>query len=329
MTTDATGPTIEALRALFLFAEEGESKTVGNLLGVHASGISRRLRPFRKAGLLKKMGSGLALTERGRQTLPALRCLLRQYDQLARWLKEQAREPPQALVVATGAPGAAYYLPPALALLRNRLPSCAVRVHVCRGRERIRGVADGSFDLAIVSHDADQVRMTAGTTEAEAGLQLEALADHSLCLLARQQTDEAQTLEQLPEEQTVLLTWLARFELVGLDPRSGLRRQLEQRLRAAGLQLRFGPDAGGWQAAREYARCGLGVALMPLSLLEPADRNTCVLRRLPSDVHVRDHLIRRHGDLNEGQEVLCQSLREAAREREGQVRARWQGLGFG
>lgn len=329
MTTDATGPTIEALRALLLFAEKGESKTVGSLLGVHASGISRRLRLFQEAGLLKKIGPGLALTVRGRQALPALRGLLRQYDQLSRWLKEPAREQPQALVVATGAAGAAYYLPPALALLRKRLPSCAVRVQVCRGRERIRGVADGSFDLAIVSHDADQVWTTAGTTEEQAGLEIETLADHSLCLLALQHTDAAETLGQLPEEQTVPLAWLARFELVGLDPHSGLRRQLEQRLRAEGLQLRFGPDAGGWQAARAYARHGLGVALMPLSLLEPADRNTCVLRLLPADLQVRDQLIRRRGELNEGQEILCQALREAAHECEGRLRARWQGTVFG
>ena len=234
MPTDATGPTIEALRALLLFAEKGESKTVGSLLGVHASGISRRLRLFQKAGLMKKVGSGLALTVRGREALPALRGLLRQYDQLSRWLKEPAREQPQALVVATGAAGAAYYLPPVLALLRKWLPSCAVRVQVCRGRDRIRGVADGSFDLAIVSHDADQVRTPIGATETETSLEFEELAHHSLCLLARQQTEAAETLRQLPVEQTVPLVWLARFELIGLDPRSGLRRQLE-RVRPAKL----------------------------------------------------------------------------------------------
>jgi DNA-binding transcriptional LysR family regulator len=130
----------------------------------------------------------------------------------------------------------------------------------------------------------------------------------------------------LLEGQTVPPSWLARFDLVGLDPRSGLRRQLEQRLRAEGLGLRFGPDAGGWQAAREYARHGLGVALMPLSLLEPPDRDTCVLRLLPEDVQVRDRLVWRRGETSEGQEALRQALGEAARGRAAEVRARWGGI---
>src|SRR5262249_38269159 len=161
----------------------------GELLGVHASGVSRRLRPFQEAGLLTKVGPGLVLTERGRRALPALRSLLRQYDQLARWLREAAREGPQAPVVAARAPRAAYSLPPALALLRGRLTGWAVRVHVCRGRDRIRGVADGSFDLAVVSHDGDQVRAAAGGT-----LEGEPLADHRLCLLAARRTAAGEML---------------------------------------------------------------------------------------------------------------------------------------
>ena len=51
MATDATGPAVEALRALLLFAEQGEGKAVGELLGVHASGVSRRLRPFQEAAI--------------------------------------------------------------------------------------------------------------------------------------------------------------------------------------------------------------------------------------------------------------------------------------
>jgi DNA-binding transcriptional LysR family regulator len=325
MTVDATGPAVEALRVLLAFSEQGEGKAVARSLGIDASGVSRRLRQFQKSGLLAKAGPGLTLTERGRQALPAVRELLRQYDQLARWLVER-ESAPRELSIATGSSGAAYYLPPVLALLKKRRPDWSVRGHVCRGRDRIRGVADGSFDLAVVSHDTDQVQAAAGATGGEGVVEVEHLVDHRLCLLAGRNTPAGVTLGRFLESQAAPLSCLAEFELVGLDARSGLRRQIEQRLRADGRALRFGPDAGGWQAAREYARHGLGVALIPLSMLEPTDRDNCVLRLLPDDCCVRDLLLRRQGEPGEGQAALRQALLEAAQDRGEKVRRRWSGL---
>jgi DNA-binding transcriptional LysR family regulator len=325
MAVDSTGPALEALRALLAFAEQGEGKAVARILGVDASAVSRRLRQFQKAGLLAKAGPGLAMTERGRQALPAVRELLRRYDQLSRWLAEH-ESAPQVLTVATGGSGAAYYLPPALVLLKDRLPDVVVRGHVCRGKDRIRGVADGSFDLAIISHDTDQIQAAAGTAGVEVGVEVRRLADHPLCLLAGRKTPAGVALGQILESQKAPLSCLAEFELVGLDARSGLRRQIEQRLRAERRALRFGPDVGGWPAAREFARHGLGVALIPLSMLEPADREDCTLRLLPDELCVRDSLLRRDGDSSEGQTALYQALREAAQVRGEEVRRRWSGI---
>jgi DNA-binding transcriptional LysR family regulator len=325
MAVDATGPAVEALRAFLAFAEQGEGKAVAERLGINASGISRRLRQFQMAGLLAKVGPGLALTERGRQAVPAVRDLLRQYDQLTRWLASREAAP-QALTVATGSSGAAYYLPPALALLRDRLPGQVVRGHVCRGRDRIRGVADGSFDLAVVSHDSDQVLATAGTAGSEDAVRIQHLADHPLCLLAGRKTAAGVALGKMLESQTAPLSCLTEFELVGMDARSGVRRQIEQRLRAAKRSLRFGPDAGGWQAAREYARHGLGVALIPLSMLETGDRDDCVIRLLSDEIRVRDFLVERRGEPSDALVALRQAILEAARVRGDEVRRRWAGM---
>ena len=57
--------------------------------------------------------------------------------------------------------------------------------------------------------------------------------------------------------------------------RSGVRRQLEQ---AAGTNVRlsFSAEGGGWSAACEFARHGLGVAILPAaSLNRMQDRFVC------------------------------------------------------
>jgi DNA-binding transcriptional LysR family regulator len=72
------------------------------------------------------------------------------------------------------------------------------------------------------------------------------------------------------------------------EPDSGLRRELDRRFRAAGLQeqLQVVLEAGGWAVLLLYVRDGFGVGLLPRSVLRRERRDDLAVRRLPSAVAV-------------------------------------------
>src|SRR5262249_8214452 len=109
---------------------------------------------------------------------------------------------------------------------------------------------------------------------------------------------------------TVPLKKLAAFPLVGLDSQSGIRRQLEAHCRGKvpGLCFRF--EAGGWEAAKEYARHGLGVAVLPLALLAREDRKDVLVRRLPPEIRIQDLLIDRDAAMSPAHEAMKLGLKE-------------------
>jgi DNA-binding transcriptional LysR family regulator len=327
MSRQPRKPTLECLQTLLLFAEKKEAAAVAAELHVDPAVVCRRLKELRtRYGLLEKRGPGQALTRRGEEAVPAVRALLRQHEHLAEWLA--GRQPrPQVLVVATGSLTSQLYLPRALALFAEQQPGWQVQVQVRRGRERILGTADGTFDLAVVSHDPGQVAAVLVATFGEdARLEVEELGRECLCLIARKGTAAGERLARVLESQAVPPGRLADFDLIGLDAQSGIRRQLERGAVGAGRPLRFCQEAGGWAAARECAREGLGVAVVPLALLTRDDRKDLVIRLLPDDVGVRDFLICRPGAACPGHAALRQALRRAVEARRQALQDRWHGV---
>jgi DNA-binding transcriptional LysR family regulator len=309
-------PPIEDLATFCLLVQLGEMKKVANRLGIDLSAVSRRMKPFQeRLGLLTHKGSAWVPTERGREALPLIERLVRDHQALSGWLAGKSVAP-ESLVVATGSWGAVWLLPPALAQLKERLPAVQVRVRICRARERILGVRDGAIDLAVVSHEPEQVRGLTG----QSGVVVEELGQEPFALLAAANTPAGNRLRRLPEKVPVSLERLGGLELVGLDEHSGVRRQLEARLRAAGAKPpRFGIGAGGWLAAREYARLGLGVALVPLSVLARMGREGLVVRLLDTAAFcMREHLLYRADADRQALHALRAALVDAARQaREG------------
>ena len=174
-------------------------------------------------------------------------------------------------------------------------------------------MADGTFDLAIVSHDAAQIRAILAAARVElAALRLEPLADHALCLVAGKDTPFGRELCHVLEGQTVPLSMLPVFPLVGLDLQSGIRRQLEAQLRGKSPDLTFRFEAGGWEAAKEYARHGLGVAVLPLPLLARDDRREFIIRHLVPETRIQDLLIGRSAQPGLAYEAMRIALKEAA-----------------
>jgi DNA-binding transcriptional LysR family regulator len=314
MTSDAKEPSLELLRTLLEFAERGEVTAAAQALGLDKSGVSRRLGDLRdKYGLVAQRGHTPVLSEKGRTALPAIRALLRQHAQLAGWLKDQEQQT-QFLAIATGGFGARFYLPKAICRFSERQPDWQVRVQVRRGRERVLGVADGTFDLAIVSHDAAQIRaVLAGARIEPAALRIEPLAEHLLYLVAGKDTPFGRELSKVLDGQAVPLSMLSAFPLVGLDIQSGIRRQIEARFRSTKARLSFPYEAGGWEAAKEYARHGLGAAVVPFPLLTADDRKQFIVRRLPLEYRIQDSLIDRDGEQVAAQDAMKRALKDATK----------------
>ena len=315
-------PTSEALRALALLAETSSVSETARRLGVSQPVISKKLQVFKDAGacgaaLLRSDGR-LELTEAARAVLPAIEELLRRYDRVVRYLHGE-EVAPRALRIGSGSFAAEHYLPRAIAMLRPELEECQIETHVCRGRERIVGTARGAFDLSIVTHDKRQIRQVLRDERLdESLLKVERLGRHPMCVLARKDSDAGRQLQAAGEDGSIPVQRLAGWELVGPDRQSGLRRQLEDRLR--GKPLYFVAEGGGWAAAVQYARQGLGAAIVPWAVVESADKTLLVGRRLSAEFDVSDYLLTRRETSGPFLQRLEQAIKKAVRVRRSSER---------
>lgn len=286
-------PSIEALRALATLAEAGSITETARRLDVSQPVISKKLQVFKSVegcgAILLRPEDSNEFTEAGRAVLPAIRELVGRYDRIIRFLQGEVVSP-QVVRIAAGSFAAEHYLPVAISRLKAIIEDCQIETQVCRGRDRIVGTARGAFDLAVVTHDRSQIRQILQDERLDASsLVISSLARHATCVLARRDSEAGRELLAVPEDQRIPLSRLTTWELIGPDRQSGLRRQLEQRLR--GKSLYFVTEGGGWSAAKEYARQGLGVAIAPAATVRSADQETLVSRRLSPEFDVTDYLL--------------------------------------
>ena len=302
---------------------DGVLKAAAEALGVRQPAVSKRMDRWRKyrPPLVEKVGNRDVLTERGREVVAAARVICRQMDELSAFLREH-QESPSSLYLAAGSLTSQWFLAPAIAKLSAASPAASYRTRVLRGARRIRGVADGQLDLAIVSHDETQIQTLVGST----ALAVTTLSTQSLCVVAHKDSKPAAKLSQVLRGQQVPLNLLAELPPVGLDANSGVRRLLERQCVATGGRLRFEAETGGWMAAKEFARCGVGVAIVPLASMSRDDENDLVIRRLAADGGLRHCLIQRREDRRESLESAKQTLQEVAGQLDSKIERHWSGV---
>jgi DNA-binding transcriptional LysR family regulator len=292
MPVDSAGPSIEDLRTFLLLVDSEGLAAAALRIGIDQSAVSRRMKPFQERhGLIWRKGSSLVLTERGRELLPTIRAVVHDYDGLVGKLRRRTPDG-VAFTIAVGGFGAATLIPEVVARFAAGAPESAIRVRVCRGRERIAGMVDGRFDLAVLSHSLEQIRATLG----EAPVAVEPLPARPFVIVASGDSPDAQRLAGLPQDATATIRDLAGLTLVGLDEASGVRTQLERRAAEAGVDLRFGATGGGWLAAREYARHGLGAAIVPAEAVGVDESGHFTARLLDRPISPIDHLLHRRAD---------------------------------
>ena len=116
---------------------------------------------------------------------------------------------------------------------------------------------------------------------------------------------------------------------MGLDRESGLRRKIQRHLvsrKKPDLRFFSQTGMGGWPVAREYARQGLGVAVLPIACLSPNDAEDLTIRRLSDDLVMKDFLIRRAAPLTRSQRAVKDALQRAIELHERDTRRLWKNL---
>ena len=294
-----------------VFADTAGVSKAAQQLGVSQPVVSKKLQIFYVAEacgsvLLRSANGHVALTDSAHSVLPAIRELIDRYDRILGYLHGEGTAP-RILRIGTGAFAAEHYLPTVLATLRSKVEECQMETRVCRGRDRIVGTAKGQFDISIVTHDENQVRQTLREERLnEDALTITSLGRHAMCVLASRQTAAGRELLQIASTAVIPISKLAQWELIGPDNQSGIRRQLESRFERG--ELYFVAEGGGWAAAKEYARVGLGVAIVPWVTVSETDRKTMVARRLANQFAVADFVLQRRDESNPFIEQVKQAL---------------------
>ncbi|WNG90022.1 LysR family transcriptional regulator [Mycobacterium sp. ITM-2016-00317] len=130
-------------------------------------------------------------------------------------------------------------------------PGVEITLSTDNSDELLAGLADGRLDAAIVS---------IGVDEEPAGVDYQVITDEPLAAAVAPG-------HPLGRRKTVTLQGLCEFGLISLPRGTGLRSRLDQACAAAGLRPRIAFEATNPQELVQLARHGLGVALVPQSMV--------------------------------------------------------------
>jgi DNA-binding transcriptional LysR family regulator len=295
---------------------EGDATQAAEILHINQPSMSKRLAFLQHAGRilrrpwLERVGKNWRLTDEGRRVLPAVEELVHRY----RLLTDAIEEARPAVVFGCGPGGAAGFVRDAVRAFRAKHPNETFRISARPATARVEGVANGSLDLATVRLEQQEILELARRP-----LFVEDLYEDPLVLAAVPGCpafDEFQAVT----DKTVPPKAMTRFPLIVPEPQAGIRRDLDRRLRDAGVldRLKVAVEAGPWQTALGYVRDAVGVGVVPRSTV--AGHAGLVVKALspklsPANM-VRAICRRRAGsdelDLSDGAQSFFQALRDAA-----------------
>jgi DNA-binding transcriptional LysR family regulator len=290
---------LKMLHAFLTWAESSSEAEAARKLGITQPALHRKLEKFQAQigsgpRLMHRDRASWKLTAEGRVILPVIRDLVRRYEQLESHLGDR-NELPRVLRIVTGQFAAQYILPNAIAALRKNLPDCRIETHAARGRDRILGVANAQYDLALVSHTPDQVHaiIRKQLRTRERLLTCEPFVQYPFVVIAHRDSAEGRSLAKLPAKAAITADQLEGWRLIGLDPQAGLRQRLEQLADPTPLTFATDTHTGGWPAALACTQRGLGAALVPDAVLASQNDSTLVTRAFDESFTLDEFLIAR------------------------------------
>jgi len=253
-----------------LVNSQGDASLAGDRLGVNQPSMSKRLKlltdPERVGPLpwVQRRGKTWSLTAEGNRCLPAVRQLLRLEQSLVTDLDVRAARQP-TVSIACGQTAVTSVLRDPLAQFRKEFKDARVRISTPRGHVRIQGVANGTYDFALVTHDEDDIHRIAGRR-----LHIETLFNDPFVLICGKKAPSGvrQNFENLPKRAAGLKE-LVRFPLILPEPDAGLRNGLDRAFRDGKVfdQIDIVLEVGGWSSILDFVREGWGIGIVTQSAI--------------------------------------------------------------
>lgn len=228
--------------------------------------VSKRIRPLVRGnppGLpqawIVKQGRRFVLTDEGRRMLPLAE------EQAQRWsefIESAATDRAAGVTVACGNEAAGGVVLAAATQFRRQHPNAGLRVAVVRGKQRIEGVVNKRYDLALVTDNPVGVRETARRP-----VIVESLAEDELVLACAVRSPWANTFTA--SERAVAVDEVTAWPLVLPESDSAIRKCWDEllRRRSPSALPTVAIEVGGWRVLLGYVLAGFGVGLLPSSVV--------------------------------------------------------------
>ncbi|MFN4260522.1 MAG: LysR family transcriptional regulator [Gemmataceae bacterium] len=264
---------MDLLRTFLLMVQtSGDASQAAKQLRINQPSMSKRLGYLQHVGpvldrpWLVREGKSWHLTEEGRRVLPAVQEIVRRYEQLTEYLGPAHLAVPQ-VHFACGQQTVMGFVQQAIKRFQSEQPKVRLRITTLRGRQRIERVANGSLDLATVTHSEVAIRKIARRP-----LYTEAVDSRCLTLVCSEDSPWSGRVKKLPKTK-VTPENLVDFPLILPEPDAGIRRTLDHILLKNGLlgSVDIRMEIGGWTSILAYVREGLGVGVVSEAALNEQD----------------------------------------------------------
>ena len=264
----SSNPLTPELCRTFLAIEQcGGSLTAAAIqLDDDKANLSKRIRPLVN-GLpphlprpwLHKDGKKFRLTDEGRKMIGPAKELLERWQNFVSFANA-GRLP--GLTIACGQEAAGSIVLEAATRFRKTHRDVLFKIVVVRGRRRIEGVANGLYDVALVTNAKPEI-----DNIARRETMIHSLEDDELVLACGA---KSQWAAAFATETPVKLDELQSWPLVLPEADSALRQQFDELLRRRNAAANVAMEVGGWQVALRYVIAGFGVGLLPKSVVAEA-----------------------------------------------------------
>ncbi len=247
--------TLEQLRIFVAVAEREHMTDAARALHVTQSAASAAIAALEARHAVKlfhRVGRGIALTEAGQLFLIEARGMLARAAAAETMLEEIGGLKRGTLRVVASQTIAAYWLPPILAVFRDRYPSLLVELAIGNTEQAAKRVHDGEADLGIVEGDIDDPTLAHWP-----------IGEDRLVLVGSVPFAEAR----------IDTAWLRRARWVDREQGSGTRSTLDRHLQAIGIDPAERDVAlvlPSNEGVRTAVEAGAGVAVLSSLVVAPA-----------------------------------------------------------
>jgi DNA-binding transcriptional LysR family regulator len=259
---------------------DGNAMKAADQLKINQPSMSKRLALLQHAGRilrrpwLERRGKMWFLTEEGKRVLPAVEEIIHRYRILTEAISDSDRP---ALNFACGAEYLDGFPRDAVRTWREKFPETKFRIATPRASLRIEGVANGAYDLAVVTQSDEHIYHLAHRP-----LKIEILFDDPLMMVASSKFSMIGDFEAMPDKKAASKN-LTKFPLILPELESALRKDLDNRFRDEEMidRIQVVMEVANSEGILRFVRDGIGVGIVTQSALVGENLKDLSIRKLP------------------------------------------------